>query len=208
MTSRRPRCVVQSLCLDPRHALSILHPPNTHPPTHPHTPPVIDEANLETHGMKPMGRVSSDPDWEAAYVDRAVRMVQSHRNHPSIIVWSLGNEAGDGVNLQAAQRAVKRLDPSRPVQYEGGGADMCGTGRTSLTDIQCPMYPVPRAAAQMGLSAADARPVVLCEYSHAMGNSNGNLHKYWEAVRANPRRFQGGFIWDFIDQVCAGGGGC
>jgi len=151
--------------------------------------------------MKPMGRISSDPEWEAAYVDRSVRMVQSHRNHASIIIWSLGNEAGDGVNLARAQAAVRALDASRPVQYEAGGADMCGTGRTSLTDIQCPMYPVPRAAAQMAASAVDARPVVLCEYSHAMGNSNGNLHKYWEAVRANPRRFQGGFIWDFIDQV-------
>jgi beta-galactosidase len=151
--------------------------------------------------MKPMGRISSDPEWEAAYVDRSVRMVQSHRNHASIIIWSLGNEAGDGVNLARAQAAVKALDASRPVQYESGGADMCGTGRTSLTDIQCPMYPTPRAAAQMAASGVDRRPVVLCEYSHAMGNSNGNLHKYWEAVRANPRRFQGGFIWDFIDQV-------
>lgn len=162
---------------------------------------MIDEANLETHGMKPIGRVSSDPEWAAAYVDRVVRMVQSHRNHASIVAWSLGNEAGDGVNLARARAAVKGLDGSRPLQYEGGGADMCGTGRTSLTDVQCPMYPTPRAAAQMAASAADRRPVVLCEYSHAMGNSNGNLHKYWEAVRANPRRFQGGFIWDFIDQV-------
>jgi len=160
---------------------------------------VVDEANIETHGMKPIGRISADPAWRDAYVERMVRMVQTHKNHPSIIIWSLGNEAGDGVNLRAGRDAVKALDSTRPVQYEGGGADMCGTGRTSLTDIQCPMYPVPKAAVQMAQSQEDDRPVILCEYSHAMGNSNGNLFKYWEAVRALPR-FQGGFIWDYVDQ--------
>ncbi|GAB5035510.1 beta-galactosidase [Nannochloropsis oceanica] len=160
---------------------------------------VVDEANIETHGMKPIGRISADPAWREAYVERMVRMVQTHKNHPSIIIWSLGNESGDGVNLREGRDAIKRLDPTRPVQYEGGGADMCGTGRTSLTDIQCPMYPVPKASVQMAQSKADERPVILCEYSHAMGNSNGNLFKYWEAVRALPR-FQGGFIWDYVDQ--------
>lgn len=180
---------------------------NSHYPNHPRWYELcdelgiwlVDEANLETHGMKPIGRISADPDWRAAYVDRIVRMVQSHRNHPSLVIWSLGNEAGDGVNLLAGREALKALDVTRPVQYEGGGADMCGTGRTSLTDIQCPMYPVPKAAVQMALSDQDTRPVILCEYSHAMGNSNGNLFKYWDAVRALPR-FQGGFIWDYVDQ--------
>ncbi|TFJ85203.1 hypothetical protein NSK_003626 [Nannochloropsis salina CCMP1776] len=160
---------------------------------------VVDEANVETHGMKPIGRISADPVWRAAYVDRMVRMVQTHKNHACVVVWSLGNESGDGQNLQAGREAIKALDPTRPVQYEGGGADMCGTGRTSLTDIQCPMYAVPAAAIQMAQSTRDARPVILCEYSHAMGNSNGNLFKYWDAVWALPR-FQGGFIWDYVDQ--------
>jgi len=82
---------------------------------------VVDEANLETHGMKPMGRISADPYWEEAYVDRSRRMVLQHKNHPSIIIWSLGNESGDGLNLVAARKWIKDYDTTRPVQYESGG---------------------------------------------------------------------------------------
>lgn len=82
---------------------------------------VVDEANIETHGMKPMGRISDDPYWEVAYVDRVRRMVQSHRNHACIVIWSLGNESGDGRNLVKARQWVQKADPSRPIQYESGG---------------------------------------------------------------------------------------
>ncbi len=95
---------------------------------------VVDEANIETHGMVPMNRLSDDPAWLAAYSARVTRMVQSNRNHPSIIIWSLGNESGCGDNHQAMYQWLKHNDPSRPVQYEGGGAD------SSATDIICPMY--------------------------------------------------------------------
>ncbi len=95
---------------------------------------VVDEANIETHGMVPMNRLSDDPAWLPAFSARVTRMVQSNRNHPCIIIWSLGNESGGGGNHEALYHWLKRNDPSRPVQYEGGGAD------TTATDIICPMY--------------------------------------------------------------------
>ncbi|SUB18171.1 Beta-galactosidase [Pantoea agglomerans] len=95
---------------------------------------VVDEANIETHGMQPMNRLSDDPRWFAAYSERVTRMVQRDRNHCSIIIWSLGNESGHGATHDALYRWVKSSDPTRPVQYEGGGAD------TAATDIICPMY--------------------------------------------------------------------
>ena len=154
---------------------------------------VTDEANIETHGFKPMGRLSQDFGWKNAMVSRITRMVQRDRNHASIIFWSLGNEAGRGRNLFEAREVVKRLDPSRPVCYESGGAVAEGVGRTELTDIICTMYPsVPRT---LGLASREDedRPVILCEYSHAMGNSNGNLHLYWkEFWNKDIPRLQGG----------------
>mgnify|MGYP002240309298 CR=1 FL=1 len=95
---------------------------------------VVDEANIETHGMVPMNRLTDDPRWLPAMSERVTRMVQRDRNHPSVIIWSLGNESGHGANHDALYRWIKSVDPSRPVQYEGGGAD------TSATDIICPMY--------------------------------------------------------------------
>ena len=92
---------------------------------------MVDEANIETHGMKPMGRLSSDPYWQSAYVDRVARMVQTNKNHTSIIIWSLGNESGDGVNFVAARKALLALDSTRPVQYEGGGEGPKGRTRGS-----------------------------------------------------------------------------
>ena len=162
---------------------------------------VWDEANIETHGMKPMGRLAHDPGWRNAFVSRVTRMVQRDRNHPSIIFWSLGNEAGRGRNLWEARQLVKELDPSRPVCYESGGALVEGTGRTELTDVVCTMYPNLPRTLRLAQRPDEDRPVILCEYSHAMGNSNGNLHYYWDAIwdRKIPR-LQGGCIWDFIDQ--------
>ncbi|WP_258228666.1 glycoside hydrolase family 2 TIM barrel-domain containing protein, partial [Aeromonas sp. HMWF015] len=165
---------------------------------------VVDEANLETHGMTPMGRLARDPAWSNAFLERATRMVARDFNHPSIIIWSLGNESGYGPAHDAMYGWIKRSDPSRPVQYEGGGAD------TPATDIICPMYarthqdqPFPAVpkwalAKWIGLPG-EHRPLILCEYAHAMGNSLGGYAHYWQAFRDHPR-LQGGFVWDWVDQ--------
>ena len=119
---------------------------------------VCDEANLETHGMKPMGRLAHDPGWEATFVSRITRLVQRDYNHASIIFWSLGNEAGRGCNLVRARRLVQEMDNSRPICYESGGALAEGTGRTELTDIVCTMYPdVPRTV-DLATRPDDDRP--------------------------------------------------
>jgi Glycosyl hydrolases family 2, TIM barrel domain len=112
---------------------------------------VCDEANIETHGMKPMGKLTHASGWRNTFTSRVVRMVQRDRNHACIIFWSLGNEAGRGKNLMAARKKLLDLDASRPIMYESGGALMQGVGRTELTDIVCPMYPdVPRAMQPSG----------------------------------------------------------
>lgn len=165
---------------------------------------VIDEANLESHGMRPCSRLSEDPLWLNAYLERITRLVLRDRNHPSIIIWSLGNESGIGKNHHAMYQWTKAMDESRPIQYEGGGAD------TTVTDIICPMYArvdqdqphpaVPKWSIKKWVSLPDEqRPLILCEYAHAMGNSLGAFYKYWEAFRQYPR-LQGGFIWDWVDQ--------
>lgn len=151
--------------------------------------------------MKPMGRLAHDRGWENAFVSRITRLVHRDRNHASIIFWSLGNEAGRGSNLWKARELVRELDPSRPICYESGGALAEGVGRTELTDVVCTMYPdVPRTI-RLATRVDEDRPVILCEYSHAMGNSNGNLHLYWKEFWSDEiPRLQGGFIWDMIDQ--------
>lgn len=165
---------------------------------------VVDEANIETHGMQPMNRLSSDPRWFAAYSERVTRMVQRDRNHACIIIWSLGNESGHGSTHDALYQWVKSSDPTRPVQYEGGGAD------TAATDIVCPMYArvdqdqpfpaVPKWSLKKWIGLpGETRPLILCEYAHAMGNSFGGFAKYWQAFRQFPR-LQGGFVWDWVDQ--------
>ncbi|NIY46365.1 beta-galactosidase [Cedecea colo] len=165
---------------------------------------VVDEANIETHGMVPMNRLSDDPVWLPAMTERVTRMVQRDRNHPSIIIWSLGNESGHGSNHDALYRWIKSNDPTRPVQYEGGGAN------SAATDIICPMYArvdqdqpfpqVPKWSIKKWIAMPDEnRPLILCEYAHAMGNSFGGFHKYWAAFRQYPK-LQGGFVWDWVDQ--------
>lgn len=166
---------------------------------------VVDEANIETHGMVPMNRLSDDPAWLPAWSARVTRMVQSNRHHPSIVIWSLGNESGGGSNHEAMYHWLKRNDPSRPVQYEGGGAD------STTTDIICPMYArvendqlipaVPKWGIKKWIGLpGEQRPLILCEYAHAMGNSLGNYADYWQAFRDYPR-LQGGFVWDWADQA-------
>ncbi|WP_241603408.1 beta-galactosidase [Rosenbergiella nectarea] len=165
---------------------------------------VVDEANIETHGMVPMNRLSDDPGWLPAMMERVTRMVRRDLNHPSIILWSLGNESGYGHNHDALYQWIKQFDPTRPVQYEGGGAN------TPATDILCPMYArvsqdqcfpaVPKWSITKWISLPDEqRPLILCEYAHAMGNSLGGFEAYWRAFRHFPR-LQGGFIWDWADQ--------
>jgi len=164
---------------------------------------VVDEANIESHGMYPMSRLSADPNWFAAYSERVTRMVQRDFNHASIIIWSLGNESGHGATHDALYTWIKSYDPSRPVQYEGGGAN------TAATDIICPMYArvdedqyhpnVPKWSIKKWISLPkENRPLILCEYAHAMGNSLGGFYKYWQAFRQYPR-LQGGFIWEWAD---------
>lgn len=165
---------------------------------------VVDEANIETHGMFPMGKLAADPQWTNAFMLRYTQMVERDKNHASIIIWSLGNESGHGANHDAMYAWSKKFDPSRPVQYEGGGA------ASTATDIICPMYArietdlkddaVPKFALKKWLGMpGENRPLILCEYSHAMGNSLGNFNEYWEAFAFYPR-LQGGFIWDWVDQ--------
>ncbi|WNJ97819.1 beta-galactosidase [Vibrio ruber] len=164
---------------------------------------VVDEANIETHGQFPMCRLSEDPQWNHAYMQRMIGLVERDKNHPSVIIWSLGNESGIGLNHHAMYQWTKQRDPSRPIQYEGGGAD------TAATDIICPMYARvdqhqggtnPKYAIKDWIGRpGEQRPLILCEYAHAMGNSLGSFDKYWQAFRQYPR-LQGGFIWDWVDQ--------
>lgn len=159
---------------------------------------VVDEANIETHGMGyGPESLAKNPVWEAAHLDRTINMLERDKNHPSVIIWSLGNEAGDGVNFVAASRWLKQRDPSRPVMSEQAK-------QAAHTDLITPMYDTidkMRAFAEQESKKplADQRPMIQCEYSHAMGNSCGNLAEYWELIRSH-RLLQGGFIWDWVDQ--------
>ncbi len=154
---------------------------------------LIDEANIESHGMgyKPDVTLANRPEWKAAHLDRIRRMVERDKNHPSVIVWSLGNEAGDGTNFEAASEWVHRRDPSRPVHYERAE-------RRPHTDIYCPMYPSVEEIVRYAKKKQD-RPLIMCEYAHAMGNSVGNLQDYWQEIEKYDH-LQGGCIWDWVDQ--------
>ena len=157
---------------------------------------VIDEANIESHGMG-YGKESlaNHPQFEHAHLERTRRMVQRDFNHPSIITWSLGNEAGNGPNFMKTYELVKSLDTSRPVQYERAGY-------SDNTDIYCPMYYDFEQCKKYCEFAEDnpAKPLIQCEYAHAMGNSLGGLKEYMDLVREYPV-YQGGYIWDFVDQA-------
>ena len=154
---------------------------------------VVDEANIESHGMEnhPDSTLANYADWEGAFMSRMSRMVMRDRNHTSVITWSLGNESGYGKNFETIYHWTKNFDPTRPVQYEGGGI-------TGVSDIYCPMYARPWALMQY-VNSRQPRPLILCEYAHAMGNSVGNFDDYWNIIRAH-EQLQGGFIWDWIDQ--------
>jgi len=157
---------------------------------------IVDEANIESHGMgyAPDVTLGNNPLWEHAHLERMRRMVERDKNHPSVIIWSMGNEAGNGVNFQAGYRWIKDRDPTRPVQYERALQEW-------NTDIYVPMYAGLRHLEEYARSNP-GRPLIMCEYNHSMGNSSGNLAEYWELINRYPS-LQGGFIWDWVDQGIA-----
>lgn len=153
---------------------------------------VVDEANIESHGMGYGDKtLAKNPSYLNAHLERVSRMVLRDMNHPSVVIWSLGNEAGNGENFFQAYDWIKGYDSSRPVQYE-----QAAHGRN--TDIFCPMY-FSAARCLKYVSENPDKPIIQCEYAHALGNSVGNLNVYWNAIRKEPL-YQGGFIWDFVDQ--------
>lgn len=160
---------------------------------------VVDEANIESHGYFYRDKSKSlagNPRFAAAHLERNQRMVRRDFNHPSIIIWSTGNEAGNGPNFERCYDWIKAFDPSRPVQYEQ--ASVYGDYNT---DITCPMY-ADYAWCEKYLAGNPSKPLIQCEYAHAMGNSLGGFREYWDLTRREPR-YQGGFIWDFADQALA-----
>ena len=187
---------------------------------------VVDESNIECHAYNTS--ICDDPRFRSAFLARGSRMVERDRNHPSVIMWSLGNESGYGTNHDALAGWIRRADPSRLLHYEGAIAhgeapvepqqfspgEVHTTRRPdrepsqsglhwpadamTVTDVVCPMYPRIESIARYGRNARASRPLIMCEYSHAMGNSNGSLADYWNVIMSTPG-LQGGFIWEFKD---------
>lgn len=159
---------------------------------------VVDEANVESHGMY-YGEFSlaRNPLYAKAHLERDSRMVKRDFNHPCVIVWSMGNEAGHGPNFAECYNYIKAYDSSRPVHYERA-IDYYDPEKTEHSDIYCPMY-FGYKSCEKYASGTPSRPLIQCEYAHAMGNSMGGFAQYWELVRNYPH-YQGGFIWDFVDQ--------
>lgn len=163
---------------------------------------LVDEANIETHGMganyqqkrsEPEQHPVNRKDWYDAHMDRINRMLERDKNHPSIIFWSMGNECGNGKVFEDAYTYIKKRDPSRPVMFEQASKEW-------NTDIVAPMYPrIDSMKAYAARKGSDVRPFIMCEYSHAMGNSSGNFDEYWDIMYASPH-MQGGCIWDWVDQ--------
>ena len=158
---------------------------------------VVDEANIESHAYNTS--LCNDPRYLSTWLARGSRMVQRDRNHPSILLWSLGNESGYGTHHDALAGWIRHDDPTRPLHYEGapfhaGWVD----GGLAASDLVCPMYAPIDAIERYGSSGKGARPLILCEYSHAMGNSNGTLADYWDVITSTPG-LQGGFLWEWKD---------
>ena len=153
---------------------------------------ITAEANLESHGMGYDEKsLAKFPEYIVPHIERNEGNVKPLINHPSVIVWSLGNESGYGVNFEKAYDWVKACDPTRPAQYERGGYD-------SKTDIHCPMY-IGYEESENYCKGNGTKPYIQCEYAHAMGNSEGGFKEYWDLIRKYPK-YQGGYIWDFVDQ--------
>lgn len=167
---------------------------------------VMDEANVESHGVR--GELTNNPKWSQAFLERAIRMVERDKNHPSIFSWSLGNESGVGPNHAAIAGWIKWYDNDRILHYEaanGSGGELSPQTKNTppdnydFVDIISRMYPTPDEFREMDVSQTSKKPVISCEYSHAMGNSNGGLKEIWDIIHNNPR-LAGGFIWDWMDQ--------
>ncbi|MFF7202732.1 glycoside hydrolase family 2 TIM barrel-domain containing protein [Streptomyces sp. NPDC008141] len=156
---------------------------------------VVDEADIESHDHA--HEIADDPRYLPAFVDRVSRMVLRDRNHPSVVVWSLGNESDYGANHDAAAGWLRRHDPTRPLQYEGAAKTDWSSTRIA-SDIVCPMYASLDEIVAHARSGTQTKPLILCEYSHAMGNSNGTLADHWAAIESTPG-LQGGFIWELWD---------
>lgn len=173
---------------------------------------VMDEANIESHAYMEYGnqipgkqayyQLGFDPAWRDAHVSRVINMIERDKNHPSIIFWSLGNEAGIGTAFEATAGAAKSRDPGRLVSYLGWGSlDGIHDHRpNSYADIYAPMYDPAVKMADYAANRNYRQPMIQCEYGHMMGNSGGNLKEYWDTIYAHPERLQGGFIWDWVDQ--------
>ncbi|MBB3219252.1 glycoside hydrolase family 2 TIM barrel-domain containing protein [Pseudoduganella umbonata] len=172
---------------------------------------VMDEANIESHEYMEKGDRAGSPEerakiqlgykphWRVAHLDRVSRMVERDKNHPSIIFWSLGNEAGTGPNFEAAAAWIRQADPTRLISYLGHGTLIEKHAPNDYVDIYAPMYDDITKMIDYAQDPTFRQPMIQCEYAHAMGNSLGNLEDYWETIRAH-RKLQGGFIWDWVDQ--------
>jgi beta-galactosidase len=162
---------------------------------------IIDEANIESHSL--YDRLCHDPLWLTTFMERGQRMVQRDKNHPCVIFWSLGNESGYGPHHDALAGWMRGADGSRPIHYEGAISRHLGEGRWQqghlATDVVCPMYPQVVDIIAYAEDKTNDRPLIMCEYAHAMGNSCGNLKEYWDAIKRY-QGLQGGFIWDWVDQ--------
>ena len=160
---------------------------------------VVDETDLECHGVNHLGNyhlLAADPEWEPQFVDRGVRMVMRDRNHPSVIMWSLGNESGYGCNHEAMAKAMRALDPSRPIHYHSH----LMFWNAQASDVASYMY-TDFDAIDTYLKSGDGKPYFLCEYAHAMGQGPGNLEDYWQKIYKTPA-FIGGCVWEFVDHAC------
>ncbi|WP_207427958.1 glycoside hydrolase family 2 TIM barrel-domain containing protein [Pedobacter sp. SYSU D00535] len=161
---------------------------------------LVDEANIETHGMGAEWQGNFDksrhpaylPEWAAAHLDRIVRLVERDKNHPSVIMWSMGNECGNGPVFYEAYKWIKNRDNTRFIMFEQAGEN-------ANTDVVGPMYPGINSMKSYAAASDKTRPYIMCEYSHAMGNSNGNFQEYWDIIHSS-KHMQGGFIWDWVDQ--------
>ena len=170
---------------------------------------VMDEANIESHAYMEMGwkgdaerelyQLGYDKAWDAAHISRVTNMIERDKNHPSIIFWSLGNEAGIGPAFEKAAAEARRIDPTRLVSYLGWGT-LEEPKPNAYADIFAPMYYSVAQTIEYARDPRFSQPLIQCEYAHMQGNSGGNMADYWDAIYAHPNKLQGGFIWDWVDQ--------
>ncbi|MFV3131583.1 glycoside hydrolase family 2 TIM barrel-domain containing protein [Niveispirillum sp. KHB5.9] len=171
---------------------------------------VMGEANIESHAymdyanknpeLREKLQIGFDPAWDQAHIDRVVNMVERDKNHPSIIFWSLGNEAGIGPAFEKAAAAVRKRDPGRLVSYLGWGTLDWDHRPNTYVDIYAPMYDDIEKMVDWATDPARTQPMIQCEYAHMQGNSGGNFKDYWDVIYRYPEKLQGGFIWDWVDQ--------